>query len=85
MFRRIAVSAATMTFAGATVLLGGGTALADPPNGGCPSGGGWFLTTSDATMPGFDKGNFHDQNDDGLVCAKHHEDGSWTIKDNTNQ
>ena len=84
MFRRIAVSATTMTFAGATVLLGG-TALAAPPNGGCPSGGGWFLTDTFLTIPGFDKGNFHDQNDDGLVCAKQHEDGSWTIKDNTNR
>jgi hypothetical protein len=87
MIRRLGLAAASLTLAGATVLLGAGTALADPPNGGCPSGGGWFLVPLSSVDPETygDRGNLHDQNGDGFVCAKSHEDGSWTVKDNTNQ
>ena len=84
MLRRFATATATATFSGAILLLGTGTAAADPPNGGCPSGGGWSLVYTWEIIPGLDKGNFHDQNGDGLVCQKWHKDGSWTVKDNTN-
>ena len=86
MLRKVGLSAATFAFAGATVILGAGAAVAAPPNGGCPSGGGWFeapLSSVDPVVFG-DRGNLHDQNGDGIVCAKSHEDGSWTVKDNTN-
>jgi hypothetical protein len=84
MLRRLATATAAASFSGAILLLGAGTAAAAPPTGGCPSGGDWSLVPIEFTIPGFDKGNFHDQNGDGYVCQKSHKDGSWTLKDNTN-
>ena len=80
---KITAVLATASVTGA-VLLGAGTASAAPPTGGCPSGDAWFVVPIEATIPDFDRGNFHDQNGDGLLCARSHEDGSWSLKDNTN-
>ena len=87
MIRKLGLAAASLTFAGATVLLGAGPASAGPPTGGCPSGGNWFIASLSVVDPVVfgDRGNLHDQNGDGYVCAKSHEDGSWTVKDNTNR
>lgn len=84
MRKKIAAVVATASLAGSVAALVAANASAAPPNGGCPKGGGWFLVPLDATIPGFDRGNFHDQNGDAQVCAKPHKDGSWTLKDNTN-
>jgi hypothetical protein len=84
MLHRVASVTAAAAFSGAILLVGAGTAAADPPTGGCPSGGDWSLVSVQATIPGLDHGNFHDQNGDGYVCQKWHKDGSWTLKDNTN-
>jgi hypothetical protein len=73
----------TASLAG-SALLAAGTASAAPPTGGCPSGDDWFLVSTESTIPGFDRGNFHDQNGDGQLCAHAHKDGSWSLKDNTN-
>jgi hypothetical protein len=80
---KIATALATASLAG-SVLLAAGPASAAPPTGGCPSGDDWFLVPIGATIPGFDRGNFHDQNGDGQLGAHSHKDGSWTLKDNTN-
>jgi len=82
--KKIAAVVAATSLAGSAVVLSAGGASAAPPNGGCPPGGGWFIVPIEATIPGFDRGNFHDQNGDGQVCAKQHKDSSWTLKDNTN-
>lgn len=77
--------------AAAGTLAFSGTALAQPPVGGCPSGGGWGLVTTGFVIPRLDNGNFKDQNGDGLLCARLNpgqtaKNGvpSYTIKDNTN-
>jgi hypothetical protein len=80
---KIAAALATASLAG-SALLAAAPASAGPPVGGCPSGGDWFMVSITFTIPGFDRGNFHDQNGDGAVCARSHKDFSWTLKDNTN-
>ena len=80
---KLAAVLATASLAGSAVLATA-PASAAPPVGGCPAGDDWFLVPIEATIPGFDRGNFHDQNRDQLLCAHFHKDGSWTLKDNTN-
>jgi hypothetical protein len=87
MIRKLGLATASLTLAGTTVLLGAGTASAQPPIGGCPagSGAGWTLVEITETLP-IDRGNFYDQNGDGMVCQLDNpgNPGSWTVKDNTN-
>jgi hypothetical protein len=80
---KLAAVVATASLAG-SALFAAGPASAGPPVGGCPSGDSWFVVDIISTIPGFDRGNFHDQNGDGLLCAHSHTNGSWTLKDNTN-
>jgi heme A synthase len=66
-----------------------GAAFAD---GGCPSGGDWFLASTGFAIDSLDNGSVQDQNGDGLACfkvnagqtKKHDEVSSFTWKDNTN-
>lgn len=78
----------------AGLLAAGGAALATPAyaDGGCPSGGDWFLASTGFAIDALDNGNVADQNGDGLACFKVNQgqtkkhDGvlSFTWKDNTN-
>jgi hypothetical protein len=90
MIRKLGLATASLTLAGATLLLGAGTASAQPPIGGCPSGDGWNLVPIEFTIAE-DVGNFHDQNGDGWVCQRDNPGLSftnpftvWTVTDNTN-
>jgi hypothetical protein len=80
---RLTAILATASLAG-SALVAAAPASAAPPVGGCPSGNDWFLVSITSTIPGFDRGSFHDQNGDGNLCAHQHKNGSWTLKDNTN-
>jgi hypothetical protein len=82
--KKLAAIVAATSLTGSAVLLSAAGASAAPPTGGCPSGNDWFIVSIFSTIPGFDRGNFHDQNGDELLCAKLHKDGSWTLKDNNN-
>jgi hypothetical protein len=82
--KKLAAIVAATSLTGSAVVLFAGGASAAPPTGGCPRGGDWFLVPISATIPGFDRGNFHDQNGDQQLCARSHKDGSWTLKDNNN-
>jgi hypothetical protein len=67
MFRKAVAPAAAATFTGAALALGAGQASADPPQGSCPPE--WSRVPIERFMPE-DAGNFHDQNNNGLVCLK---------------
>jgi heme A synthase len=65
-----------------------GAAFAD---GGCPSGGDWFLAPTGFAIDALDNGSVQDQNGDGLACFKvnkgqsdQHQALSFTWKDNVN-
>ncbi len=65
---------------------------------GCPSGDAWFEAPSFFVLPAIDKGNFKDQNGDGLLCFRVPKGfcnnrgmganapvcGAWVWKDNVN-
>jgi hypothetical protein len=67
MFHKAVAPAAAATFTGAALALGAGQASADPPQGGCPPE--WSHVPIERFMPE-DAGDFHDQNNNGLVCLK---------------
>lgn len=82
-----AVAVIGLTMAGLIGL--GGAAFAD---GGCPSGGDWFLASTGFAIDALDNGSVKDQNGDGLACfkvnagqtEKHGGVPSFTWKDNVN-
>lgn len=66
--------------------------------GACPAGDSWFLVPTFLVIPAIDKGNWKDQNGDGLACIRIPAGfcgnrgqgaaapvcGAWVWKENTN-
>jgi hypothetical protein len=86
--RSIAAGLLVAGMVGAGLVGLSGAAFAD---GGCPSGGDWFLAPTGFAIDSLDNGSVQDQNGDGLACFKvnkgqsdKHQALSFTWKDNTN-
>jgi hypothetical protein len=73
-FRKTAAAAAALAVTGAALTLGAGVALAEPPEGECPSD--WIHVPIELIIPD-DEDRIYDRNDNGFVCLKWYKDGPF--------